>query len=166
MDDVSSFNDFKQAIIGACRQDTAMSPQTWSQDNPTDGHCGLAACLVQEVYGGEIVVAHFNGPHGGGTHFFNILPNDERFDATSDQFGPCVTFTPPLSASNDALRENTDTFLNERGGDSMRKLMFGKESFTRRYEAIKSRLPEMFPPKQGPKTGGSLKKGGLSGPQQ
>jgi len=105
---------FVSVLQSVCQQDTAMFPALWSQDNPTAGHCGVAASLIQQVYGGDIVIVKFHTPKGGsGRHFFNIMPDGTRIDATRSQFGPAVIFTPPDTADNETLLKCTRQYLQE-----------------------------------------------------
>jgi hypothetical protein len=84
---------FEATIRQVCAQDTA-SPgdaPNWTPDNPTLGHCALAACLWQECFGGDLMRTV---PEGFGSHYYSSHPEGTLFglpfsvveDYTRDQF--------------------------------------------------------------------------------
>lgn len=54
----------------------------WSPDNPTVGHCAVAALLLQSLYGGIVCKTTVNRH----THYFNRF-DDKVVDITAEQFG-------------------------------------------------------------------------------
>lgn len=63
--------------------------EEWSPENPARDQCGMTALVVQDVLGGELVLAevHVNGVQIG-HHYWNRLPDGSDVDLTSDQFLP------------------------------------------------------------------------------
>ncbi|WP_306214564.1 YunG family protein [Actinoplanes sp. RD1] len=59
----------------------------WTPANPARGQCGVTALVVQELLGGELVLAevHVEGAKVG-HHYWNRLPGGEEVDFTADQF--------------------------------------------------------------------------------
>ena len=51
------------------------------------------------------------------SHYFNILPDGTRWDATHQQFPKGTLFSPPLEASLDDFRAATRTHLAKKGFD-------------------------------------------------
>ena len=51
--------------------------------DPSYGQCAQTAIVVQETFGGEILLT--TGWHGCGNHFYNRI-NGQRIDFTADQF--------------------------------------------------------------------------------
>lgn len=72
-------------LLRSCyRKDTAYPScqAEWVWDDPTYGHCAVAAMLFNDYFGGTI---HKIRVSGGGTHYFNRL-NGEYYDLTREQF--------------------------------------------------------------------------------
>jgi len=57
----------------------------WSKFNPkcpSEGQCFVTALCVQDILNGEIMCGMVNGIW----HYWNMLPNGQEVDLTSDQF--------------------------------------------------------------------------------
>lgn len=65
------------------------SSDEWSADNPSRDQCGMTALVVQDVLGGDLVLAevHVDGVKVG-HHYWNKLPDGTKLDLTGDQFRP------------------------------------------------------------------------------
>lgn len=63
-------------------RDTSADPEGWTPDNPTHGHCAVAALIVQDVFGGDLLRC----PIPGGSHYWNRLPDGSELDLTAGQF--------------------------------------------------------------------------------
>ena len=65
------------------------SRDEWSPDNPSRDQCGMTALVVQDVLGGDLVLAevHVDGVKVG-HHYWNVLPDGSKLDLTGDQFLP------------------------------------------------------------------------------
>jgi len=59
----------------------------WRPDNPALGHCDLTALIVNDVFGGDLMVAevHLDGEQRG-YHWWNRLDNGYEIDLTRQQF--------------------------------------------------------------------------------
>jgi hypothetical protein len=61
----------------------------WRPDNPARGQCGVTALVVQDVFGGDLLLGDvLVGGRKVGHHYWNRLPNDFEVDLTADQFHP------------------------------------------------------------------------------
>ncbi|BCJ55422.1 hypothetical protein Asp14428_68970 [Actinoplanes sp. NBRC 14428] len=60
---------------------------TWRPENPGRGQCGVTALVVQDLLGGELVLAEVlvDGVKVG-YHYWNRLPGGRDVDFTVDQF--------------------------------------------------------------------------------
>ncbi|MFJ5558224.1 hypothetical protein ACIQCD_12555 [Streptomyces sp. NPDC093250] len=68
----------------------------WHPDNPALGHCDITALVVNDLFGGELVVGevHLDGTQRG-YHWWNRLPSGIELDLTREQFRHGQTFTAP-----------------------------------------------------------------------
>lgn len=66
----------------------------WLPGNPAWGHCDITALIVNDIFGGDLVVGevHLDGAQLG-FHWWNKLPNGIELDLTREQFrfGQVVT---------------------------------------------------------------------------
>jgi hypothetical protein len=66
----------------------------WSSANPAWGHCDITALIVNDVFGGDLMVGevHLAGEQHG-HHWWNRLPDGREIDLTREQFrlGQTVT---------------------------------------------------------------------------
>jgi hypothetical protein len=78
--------------------DVARAP--WTPDNPAWGHCDITALLVNDFFGGELVVGkvYLDGVQQG-FHWWNRLASGIELDLTHEQFrrGETVTTTRVLA---------------------------------------------------------------------
>lgn len=60
----------------------------WSESNPARGQCGVTALVVNDLLGGELLVAEVRFSEGSrqGVHYWNRLPSGEELDLTREQF--------------------------------------------------------------------------------
>jgi hypothetical protein len=60
----------------------------WHPGNPSRGQCGVSALIIQEILGGELLVAEvlFASGDPQGVHYWNRLPNGVEWDLTRQQF--------------------------------------------------------------------------------
>ena len=78
---------FKTQLEQAAGPDTAYDPEAWEarrQECPLAEHCNAAAWVVQQRYGGEILMTKMPD---GSRHFWNRLPDGREVDLTGDQYG-------------------------------------------------------------------------------
>ncbi|RBY84230.1 hypothetical protein [Blastococcus sp. TF02A-26] len=62
----------------------------WTPGNPARGQCGVTALTVQDLLGGDLLLAEVLHPDGSrqGVHWWNRLPDGREVDLTSEQFAP------------------------------------------------------------------------------
>ena len=60
----------------------------WSEVNPAWGQCASTALVVQDLLGGELVMADVHGEDGtpAGVHYWNRLAGGRELDLTREQF--------------------------------------------------------------------------------
>jgi hypothetical protein len=72
----------------------------WHPGNPSRGQCGVSALIIQEILGGDLLVADVLFPSGEpqGVHYWNRLPNGVEWDLTREQFldGEAVQAPTPV----------------------------------------------------------------------
>jgi len=58
-------------------------------ENPSRDQCGMTALVVQDILGGDLILAevHVQGAQIG-HHYWNRLPDGSELDLTADQFRP------------------------------------------------------------------------------
>ena len=101
-----SFRDIEAAIRGAWSAascDPVDLPQ-WSPQNPARGQCAVTALVVQELVGGDLLLAEVRRDDGSlqGVHYWNRLEGGLEIDLTREQFSaaeivqaPSVVERPP-----------------------------------------------------------------------
>ncbi|MBB1242294.1 hypothetical protein GL263_01695 [Streptomyces durbertensis] len=86
-----SLLDLDRALRASWAADTC-SPDDitripWSADNPSWGHCDITALIVNDLFGGDLVVGEvFLGAEQRGFHWWNRLPSGAELDLTREQF--------------------------------------------------------------------------------
>jgi hypothetical protein len=83
--------DVEQAVRAAWGVDVCEDPADvprWSPANPSSGQCGPTALVVNDLLGGDLVVAGVHLPDGSarGYHWWNRLPDGAEVDLTREQF--------------------------------------------------------------------------------
>jgi hypothetical protein len=68
----------------------------WSHENPARGQCGVTALVVQDLLGGELLVAEVHHADGRrqGVHYWNRIGGAE-LDLTREQFRDGEVIGPP-----------------------------------------------------------------------
>lgn len=80
---------FAKTIPSICAADTAAEDgTTWSDENPTWGHCAVVALMTQKLFGGELLRVSLERTEfaASRSHYFNRLPDGAVVDATASQF--------------------------------------------------------------------------------
>jgi hypothetical protein len=88
----------ERAIRGAWCAETSFirttAPQ-WHADNPSRGQCGTTSLVLQDLLGGELLVADVTDDgEPDGVHYWNRFGRLE-IDLTRDQFGPTHAIGEP-----------------------------------------------------------------------
>jgi hypothetical protein len=82
--------DIEAAVRAAWARDTCdpVDADDWSATNPARGQCGTTALTINDLLGGELLVAEVL--HADGTrqcvHWWNRLPDGTQIDLTREQF--------------------------------------------------------------------------------
>ncbi len=90
--------DIERALRASWAADTC-SPDDlvrmdWTPDNPAWGHCDITALVVNDIFGGDLMLGevHLDGEQHG-YHWWNRLPSGIEIDLTRDQFRRGQTVT-------------------------------------------------------------------------
>jgi hypothetical protein len=69
----------------------------WHEANPARGQCGVTALVLQDLLGGELLLAQVLKGNGEfqGWHYWNRLPSGEILDLTREQFAPDESIQEP-----------------------------------------------------------------------
>lgn len=62
--------------------------ELWTAGNPSRGQCGASSFVIQDLLGGDLVLAEVFFPDGSrqGVHYWNKLPDGTEVDLTREQF--------------------------------------------------------------------------------
>ncbi|MGW8564689.1 YunG family protein [Isoptericola sp. NPDC055881] len=86
-----TIDELREHFLAAWGPDTCyphMSDE-WSPEKPSRDQCGMTALVVQDILGGDLILAevHVDGAQIG-HHYWNRLPDGTDVDLTADQFLP------------------------------------------------------------------------------
>jgi ADP-ribose pyrophosphatase YjhB (NUDIX family) len=99
----SSLNDLEGAVRAAWCLWTSdpVDQSAWSESNPAVGQCGSTALVLQDLLGGELLVAGVRTAAGRrqGVHYFNRLAGGIELDLTREQFRAGETVGAPRAVS-------------------------------------------------------------------
>lgn len=95
-----TLGDIEKALCESWAADTCspddLARAGWQADNPAWGHCDITALLVNDLFGGDLVVGevHLHGVQHG-FHWWNRLASGTDIDLTRSQFrlGQIITTT-------------------------------------------------------------------------
>jgi hypothetical protein len=86
----------------------------WQPRNPAWGHCDITALIVNDIFGGDLMVGevHLDGDQHG-FHWWNRLPSGVELDLTHEQFqrGQTVTATRVVERPPGPLPRRWDEYL-------------------------------------------------------
>ena len=87
---LSSLLRIEEAVRGSWSRETCdpVDLGEWSERNPARGQCGVTALVIQDLLGGELLVAevwHTDGSRQG-MHYWNRLSGGLELDLTRAQF--------------------------------------------------------------------------------
>lgn len=75
------------ALRASWGADTSDDPDLWSVGCPARGQCAVTSKVVQDYFGGSLVIAPvLRGGEPVEAHCWNILPNGMVIDLTAEQF--------------------------------------------------------------------------------
>lgn len=93
-----NLRDLDQALRAGWAADTCspddVARAAWTPDNPAWGHCDLTALIVNDVFGGDLMLGevYLDGVQHG-FHYWNRLPSGVELDLTYEQFRRGQTVT-------------------------------------------------------------------------
>jgi hypothetical protein len=115
-----SLLDLDKALRAGWAADTC-SPDDradWQPGNPAWGHCDITALIVNDVFGGDLMVGevHLDGSRRG-FHWWNKLSSGVELDLTREQFqhGQTVTAARVVERPPGQLPRRWDEYLLLRG---------------------------------------------------
>ena len=95
---MTSVEALRSVIRAAWGSDTCYPnfSDDWGPDNPGRGQCGMTALVVQDILGGDLMLAevHIDGVKDS-NHYWNRLPDGTEVDLTAGQFLPCEVIVNP-----------------------------------------------------------------------
>jgi hypothetical protein len=82
-----------EAVIRSSWSERTCDPldvDDWSPANPARGQCAATALVVQDLLGGELLIAEVRNADGSrqGVHYWNRLGEGVELDLTREQFTP------------------------------------------------------------------------------
>ncbi|HTF10448.1 MAG TPA: hypothetical protein VK659_19975 [Asanoa sp.] len=86
-----TLSDIERGVRASWAADTCspddVARAAWTADNPAWGHCDITALLVNDLFGGELVLGdvHLAGVQHG-YHYWNRLAGGIEIDLTREQF--------------------------------------------------------------------------------
>jgi hypothetical protein len=95
--------DIEAAVRASWACDTCdpVDADDWSAANPARGQCGTTALTINDLLGGELLVAevlHADGTRQG-VHWWNRLPDGTEIDLTREQFTSDEVIQQPRAMS-------------------------------------------------------------------
>jgi hypothetical protein len=85
-----SLADIEHAIRSSWSKQTCdpVDLAEWSADSPARGQCGVTSLVVQDLLGGELLLAEVLNADGSrqGLHYWNRLASGVEVDLTREQF--------------------------------------------------------------------------------
>jgi uncharacterized protein (DUF952 family) len=85
---LTSLAAIEDAIRASWSRETCDPVDEWSPENPARGQCAVTALVVQDLLGGELLLADVHHRDGSrqGWHYWNRLGGGVEFDLTREQF--------------------------------------------------------------------------------
>lgn len=108
-------SDVLKALQDSWSLESTEEPENWTQSNPSHGQCGISALIINDYFGGKLVLWKvFLGEDQVGFHYSNELPDGTLFDSTGDQFWESEELKEPSSFERpDKLPKNgANRYLN------------------------------------------------------
>jgi hypothetical protein len=85
-----ALEDLEAAVRAAWALDTCdpVDAGDWSADSRSRGQCGSTALTINDLLGGELLIAEVIRTDGSrqGVHYWNLLPDGTELDLTREQF--------------------------------------------------------------------------------
>ncbi|MFI9407232.1 hypothetical protein [Nocardia sp. NPDC052316] len=110
--------DIDRALRASWAADTCSADDVaragWQSDNPAWGHCDITALIVNDIFGGELMVGQvWLGAEQHGFHWWNRLPSGIELDLTREQFrlGQIITAARAVERPRGKLPRRWDEYL-------------------------------------------------------
>jgi uncharacterized protein (DUF952 family) len=85
-----SLADIERVVRASWSRETCdpVDADAWSPENPARGQCAVTALVVQDLCGGELMLAevHYRNGSRQGVHYWNRLGEGVELDVTREQF--------------------------------------------------------------------------------
>jgi hypothetical protein len=98
-----SIDQAREAIEGSWSVETCdpVDAPEWSLNNSARGQCGSTALVLNDIFGGELLVAEVlrHDQSRQGNHYWNRLPDGREIDLTRQQFTEDEVVQPPRRVS-------------------------------------------------------------------
>jgi hypothetical protein len=91
----TTLTQIEEAIRAAWCRETSDDPDEWTPDDPARGQCGVAALVLRDYLGGDLLIAEVIPADGGKPterHCWNRLSSGTEIDLTREQFQNGETF--------------------------------------------------------------------------
>jgi hypothetical protein len=86
----------------------------WSPDNPAWGHCDITALIINDLFGGDLVLGEvYSNGQQHGYHWWNRLSSGLEIDQTREQFrlGQIITGDRVVKRPQGRLPRRWDEYL-------------------------------------------------------
>jgi hypothetical protein len=100
----------EKALVRSWSRETSYDPENWSKLNSAWGQCAITALIIQDLFGGELVVGEVNGV----PHYWNRLTPLREVDLTVHQFGTEIKRTKGKKCDRDFVLSFPDTIRRYR----------------------------------------------------
>ncbi|GLY31582.1 hypothetical protein [Kineosporia sp. NBRC 101731] len=115
---VFTLNDVADGLRASWAADTCspddVERSPWSPENPAWGHCDITALVVNDLFGGDLVMGevHLNGEQHG-YHWWNRLESGLEIDMTKEQFrlGQTISSVQVRKRPPGPLRRRREEYL-------------------------------------------------------
>jgi hypothetical protein len=85
------------ALTRGWSRTTSYDPARWSENNSAWGQCAVSALIVQDLWGGELLLGKINGIE----HYWNRLSENKEIDFTRSQFDHIESLEGPMYVDRD-----------------------------------------------------------------
>ena len=94
-----NLSDIEAAVRASWGSDTSFATEEYmalGKEKPSRGQCGTTALVIQELLGGDLMIADVEHEGGvSGAHYWNITSGGIELDLTRDQFTSTETLVNP-----------------------------------------------------------------------
>ncbi len=109
-----SLEEVESALRESWSLESTEEPENWKPSNPSRGQCGISSLIVNDYFGGKLVLwkAFADGVQIG-LHYSNELPDGTQVDSTREQFWANEELRDPESFDrpNEPPKNGADRYL-------------------------------------------------------